>query len=52
MFEKKAEKEGLGIKFEYTSSETPQQNGKVEWGFATIYRRARAIMFVRKSPII
>ena len=43
-FEKKAEKEELGIKFKYTSRETLQQNGKVEQGFATVYRRARAMM--------
>ena len=41
---KKAEKEGLGIKFEYTSRETPQQNRKVERGFATVNGRARAMM--------
>ena len=43
-FKKRVEKEGLGIKFKYTSRETPQQNGKVEHGFATVYGRARAMM--------
>ena len=43
-FKKRAEKEGLGIKFKYTSRETPQQNGKVERRFATVYGRAQAMM--------
>ena len=43
-FERKAEKEGLGIKFKYTSRETLQQSGKVEHGFTMVYRRAKAMM--------
>ena len=38
------EKEGFGIKYEYTARETPQQNGMVERAFATLYGRARAMM--------
>jgi transposase InsO family protein len=35
-------KEGLGITFEYSARSTPQQNGKVEQAFATLYGRMRA----------
>jgi transposase InsO family protein len=37
-------KEGLGIAFEYSARSTPQQNGKVERAFATLYGRMRAMM--------
>ena len=33
------EKEGLGLQFELTTPGTPQQNGKVERKFATLYGR-------------
>ena len=33
------EKEGLGIRFELTAPGTPQQNGKVERKFVTLYGR-------------
>jgi len=35
--EEETEKEGLGVVFEYTAPKTPQQNGRVERGFATLY---------------
>ena len=35
---------GYKVKFEFTSPETPQQNGKVERKFATLWGRARAMM--------
>jgi hypothetical protein len=38
------DKEGLSIKFEFTARMTPQQNGKVERAFATLYGRMRAMM--------
>ena len=38
------ENEGMNIKFEFTARETPQQNGKVERAFATLYGRMRAMM--------
>ena len=38
-FEKAAKSEGLGLTFEYTAPGTPQQNGKVERKFATLYGR-------------
>jgi hypothetical protein len=38
------EGEGMNIKFEFTARETPQQNGKVERAFATLYGRMRAMM--------
>ena len=37
------EENGLGIKFELTARETPQQNGMVERAFATLYGRMRAM---------
>jgi len=36
--------EGLNINFEFTARMTPQQNGKVERAFATLYGRMRAMM--------
>ena len=35
----------MHIKFKYTSSGTPQQNGRIERKFATLYGRVRA-MFI------
>jgi len=35
---------GLGMIFEYTAPSTPQQNGRVERKFATLYGRVRAMM--------
>ena len=35
---------GLGVKFEFTAPNTPQQNGRVERKFATLYGRIRAMM--------
>ena len=35
---------GLGVTFEYTAQNTPQQNGKVKRTFATLYSRMRAMM--------
>ncbi|MCP4747478.1 MAG: transposase family protein, partial [Desulfobacteraceae bacterium] len=37
-------KEGLGIEFEFTAPGTPQQNGRVERKFATLWGRMRAMM--------
>ena len=44
---KSLEKElsGKNIKFEYTASGTPQQNGVVERAFATLYNRIRSMMY-------
>ena len=36
--------EGLGVSFEMTAPSTPQQNGKVERKFATLYGRMRAML--------
>ena len=36
-------KEGMETTFEYTARHTPQQNGKVERNFATLYGRMRAM---------
>ena len=43
--EKLCKQEGLGIKFEYTAPGTPQQNGRVERKFQTLYRRLRSSLF-------
>ena len=40
----KMDLEGLNVKFEFTARMTPQQNGKVERAFATLYGRMRAMM--------
>ena len=40
----KCEKAGLGIKFELTAPNTPQQNWRVERKFATLWGRVRAMM--------
>ena len=40
--EKLCKQEGLGIKFEYTAPGTPQQNGRVERKFQTLYGRFRS----------
>ena len=37
-------RDGLGITFEYTAPRTPQQNGRVERKFATLYGRTRAML--------
>ena len=47
-FQKKIEEEGMNIKFEFTARQTPQQNGKVERAFATLYGRMRAMMISAK----
>lgn len=41
---KQMEKEGSSIRFEFTARQTPQQNGKVERSFASLYGRMRAMM--------
>ena len=35
---------GMNIRFEYTATNTPQQNGRVERKFATIYGRVRSML--------
>ena len=44
MTETACSEEGLGINFEYTAVNTPQQNGRVERKFATLYGRVRAML--------
>ena len=34
----------MGIKFEYTSPGSPQQNGKCERKFATLYGKVRSML--------
>ena len=38
---KKCENMGLGITFEFTARQTPQQNGRIERKFAMLYGRVR-----------
>ena len=42
--EEECKKEGLGITFEYTARNTPQQNGQVERSFATLYGKIRSML--------
>ncbi len=42
--QKAYKQEGLGMFFEYTTPGTPQQNGRVEQKFATLYNRVRAML--------
>ena len=44
MTERKCKEEGLGIKMEYTAPNTPQQNGRIERKFPTLYGRVRAML--------
>jgi hypothetical protein len=44
-FQKEAEELNLGLVFEYTAPDTPQQNGRVERKFQTLYGRVRAMLF-------
>jgi hypothetical protein len=37
-------REGLGIKFEFTAPNTPQQNRRAECKFATLFGRVRAML--------
>lgn len=45
------EKWKLGVKFEHTARDTPQQNSIVEKGFDTLYCRGRAMMSLAKMPL-
>jgi hypothetical protein len=38
------------MKFEYTAARTPQQNSKVEVGFAVVANRSRALMTAANTP--
>ena len=49
-FQEACEKEGLSIQFEYTAPGTPQQNGRVERKFATLYGRVRAMLNGARVP--
>jgi hypothetical protein len=42
--QRSCKQEGLGIVFEYTALNTPQQNGRVERRFPTLYGRVRAML--------
>ena len=44
------EDEKLNIKFEFTAPYTPEQNGKVERQFATLYGKVRAMLNWAKVP--
>ena len=42
--EEACEEEGLGVTFECTAPNTPQQNGRVERCFATLHGRVRSML--------
>ena len=44
VLEAACKQEGLGIKFEFTSPNTPKQNRRIERKFATLYGRVRAMI--------
>ena len=44
LFEKESKEAGLGLKFEFTAPGTPQQNGRVERKFATLYSKVRSML--------
>jgi len=46
----KCEALGLGINFEFTARNTPQQNGRIERKFVTLYGRVRSMMNSAKLP--
>ena len=39
-----ATQEGMDVKFQYTFLGTQQQNGRVEWKFATLFNRVHAML--------
>ena len=43
-FREKCEQEGFGINFEFTAPGMPQQNGRVEHKFATLYGWVQAML--------
>ena len=43
-FKEACKQEGLGISFEYTAPRTPEQNGRDERKFQTLYGRVRAML--------
>ena len=49
-FEKQCKSKGMGITFEYTAPGTPQQNGRVERKFATLYGRLRSMLENVENP--
>jgi transposase InsO family protein len=40
------------IKFEYTAPNTPQQNGKIERKFATLYGKIRSVLNAADFPAL
>eukprot|EP00957_Ditylum_brightwellii_P002157 165917-Ditylum_brightwellii.AAC.1 len=52
LFKKKSDSADLklNVKFEYTASETPQQNSLAEVSFATIGNRGRTMMIGANVP--
>ena len=47
-FKRAYKQEGLGIYFEYTAPGMPQQNGHVEWKFATPFNQVHSMLNGRK----
>ena len=49
-FQERCKKEGLDVEFEFTAPDTPQQNGKVERKFATLYGKVRSMLNRARLP--
>ena len=49
-FQDECKKEGLKLEFEFTAPNTPQQNGKVERKFATLYGKVRSMLNRARLP--
>ena len=49
-FQENATEEGLGLTFEFTASNTPQRNGRIERKFATLFGRVRSMMNSARMP--
>ncbi len=43
-FQVAVKEEGLGLNFEFTAHQTPQQNGRIERKFATLFGRVRSML--------
>ncbi len=43
-FKNKAKEEGLGLNFEFMARQTPQQNGRIERKYATLFGQVRAML--------
>ena len=47
-FERAYKQEGRGIQFKYTMPNTPEEDNRVKWKFATLLNMAHAMLNTRK----